>query len=203
MNEFTDESALLTSLERLRRVDAPDLTPAILLRLDLADAYSTVDTPLGSVHVAYNDRGISTVMLARDAGEFERLFRAQFGRSVFPGEPVESLRLGIVRHLETGESDLRFDLRGVSEFERAVLYKALEIPRGQIRPYSWIAREIGRPKASRAVGTALARNPIPLLIPCHRVVRADGTIGQYGLGGPVNKRLLLEVEGALARSSTG
>jgi O-6-methylguanine DNA methyltransferase len=76
-----------------------------------------------------------------------------------------------------------------------VLMKALEIPRGEVRTYGWIAREIGRPKAVRAVGTALAKNPIPLFIPCHRVVRSDGSIGQYGCGGPVNKRRLLLHEG--------
>lgn len=201
MNTLNDERALESALAQMREVEAPDLAPSILLRLDLADAYSAVDTELGPVFVAYNQRGISAVMQARDAADFERLFRAQFGRPVYQGEPAASLRRGILDHLRTGRSDLRFDLRSVSEFERAVLYKALEIPRGEVRPYSWIAREIGKPRAARAVGTALARNPIPLLIPCHRVVRADGTIGQYGLGGPVNKRRLLEWEGALAQVS--
>ncbi|HEV2063715.1 MAG TPA: methylated-DNA--[protein]-cysteine S-methyltransferase, partial [Thermoanaerobaculia bacterium] len=60
----------------------------------------------------------------------------------------------------------------------------------------WIAKEIGRPAAVRAVGTALGKNPVPLLIPCHRVVRSDGTIGNYSLGGRRAKRTLLEVEGA-------
>jgi O-6-methylguanine DNA methyltransferase len=91
---------------------------------------------------------------------------------------------------------LKYDLRGLSEFERAVLLKALEIPRGQVRPYAWIAREIGRPKAVRAVGTALAGNPVPLLIPCHRVLRSDGQLGLYSMGGPEIKRALLRAEGA-------
>ena len=73
--------------------------------------------------------------------------------------------------------------------------KALEIPRGEVRPYGWIAAEIGRPKAVRAVGTALGHNPVPLIVPCHRVVRTDGTIGQYSLGGPGNKRTILSAEG--------
>ncbi len=73
--------------------------------------------------------------------------------------------------------------------------KALEIPRGEVRPYGWIAREIGRPKAVRAVGTALGHNPVPLIVPCHRVVRSDGMIGQYSLGGPENKRTILSAEG--------
>jgi O-6-methylguanine DNA methyltransferase len=73
--------------------------------------------------------------------------------------------------------------------------KALEIPAGEVRPYGWIAAEIGRPKAVRAVGTALGHNPVPLIVPCHRVVRTDGTIGQYSLGGPRNKRTVLASEG--------
>ena len=74
--------------------------------------------------------------------------------------------------------------------------KALEIPTGEVRPYSWIAKEIGHPGAVRAAGSALAKNPVPLLIPCHRVVRSDGHIGKYSLGGARNKRTLLEIEGA-------
>ena len=87
------------------------------------------------------------------------------------------------------------DLRGRSPFELDVLRKAAEIPRGEVRPYGWIAAEIGRPNAVRAVGTALGHNPIPLIVPCHRVVRTDGTIGQYSLGGPENKRAILAAEG--------
>lgn len=93
----------------------------------------------------------------------------------------------------------RFDLSGLTEFERAVLEKTLEIPPGQVRSYAWVAREIGRPRAVRAVGSALARNPIPVLIPCHRVVRSDGVIGQYGAGGTAAKRAILESEGVDTR----
>ena len=87
------------------------------------------------------------------------------------------------------------DLRGHSEFERDVWRKALDIPRGEVRPYGWVAAEIGRPKAVRAVGTALGHNPVPLIVPCHRVVRTDGHLGQYSLGGPENKRTILASEG--------
>ena len=89
----------------------------------------------------------------------------------------------------------RFDLHRLTEFERDVLVATLRIPAGEVRPYSWVAREIGRPAAVRAVGSALAHNPIPLLIPCHRVVRADGLIGNYGLGGSQAKRTILAAEG--------
>jgi O-6-methylguanine DNA methyltransferase len=76
-----------------------------------------------------------------------------------------------------------------------VLRKTREIPRGEVRPYGWVAREIGHPAAVRAVGTALANNPIPYFIPCHRVVRTDGHIGNYGGGGPEAKRAILTMEG--------
>ena len=89
----------------------------------------------------------------------------------------------------------QFDLRSVTEFERAVLSKALEIPRGEVRTYGWIAAEIGHPAAVRAVGSALRKNPVPVLIPCHRVVRSDGHIGQYALGGSDAKRLILAADG--------
>ena len=101
----------------------------------------------------------------------------------------------MTRRLAGESADLRFDLRELSEFEQAVLLKALEIPRGEVRPYGWIAREIGRPKAVRAVGTALAHNPVPLLIPCHRVIKSDGHLGRYSMGGDEAKRTILRAEG--------
>jgi O-6-methylguanine DNA methyltransferase len=94
-----------------------------------------------------------------------------------------------------GKHRMRFDLRGLTPFEQSVLRKTLQIPRGEVRPYGWVAREIGRPAAVRAVGTALANNPIPYFIPCHRVVRTDGKIGNYGGGGPEAKRAILTLEG--------
>jgi O-6-methylguanine DNA methyltransferase len=86
------------------------------------------------------------------------------------------------------------DLRGRTPFERAVLEATLSIPPGELRPYGWVAWQIGRPRAVRAVGTALGHNPVPLLIPCHRVIRSEGSMGQYGFG-PDMKRRLLDGEG--------
>lgn len=194
MSETVSER-ILDDLHALREVEAPDLRPAVLPELDLADRYGTIHTPLGPMYVAYNARGISAVDRAGDPAEFERAFRLRFRRPVFA---VDRLPEGLLRAATErlqGRGMPQFDLRGLSEFEQAVLRKALEIPRGEIRPYSWIAREIGRPRAVRAVGTALAHNPIPLLIPCHRVVRLDGRIGNYGLGGPEKKRAILSAEG--------
>jgi len=82
------------------------------------------------------------------------------------------------------------DLDGLSPFIRAVLKITAEIPYGEVRSYRWIAEKLGKPRASRAVGNALARNPIPIIIPCHRVVRSDGAIGGFALGGSWKRRLL-------------
>ena len=89
------------------------------------------------------------------------------------------------------------DLSFVSPFEQAVLAACRAIPRGEVRTYADLAAAVGRPGAARAVGNAMRRNPVPLLVPCHRVVRRDGTIGQYSMGGPEMKRRLLQLEGAL------
>ena len=155
-----------------------------------------MDSPIGRIYVAYNSEGIAMVTLARDNSAFERSFEARFHRPVHPvAEPPARVARQVIDQLRgAGDRQLRYDLRGLTEFERAVLLKALEIPRGEVRPYAWVAREIGHPAAVRAVGSALGNNPVPLLIPCHRVVRSDGRIGNYGLGSDT-KRAILEEEG--------
>ena len=193
----TEARKLVRRLRAGGEVKAPrSLLPAVLARLGLADTYARVATPIGPVFVAYNAAGISAVMRTEDASDFEHRFQQRFGRSVYPAPDLPTdLAQAIREQIAGAHADLHFDLRGLSEFERAVLLKALEIPRGEVRPYAWIAREIGRPKAVRAVGSALAANPIPLLIPCHRVVRSDGRIGAYVFGSQ-DKRAVLQAEGA-------
>jgi O-6-methylguanine DNA methyltransferase len=115
-------------------------------------------------------------------------FRDRFERPVRvvarPPRPLaEAVRTGRTRQLD-------YDLRDVTSFEEAVLRKALEIPVGETRPYGWVAAEIGRHRAVRAVGTALGHNPIPFFIPCHRVVRSDGTEGEYGFGSEMKRAIL-------------
>jgi O-6-methylguanine DNA methyltransferase len=193
MTTTTLESALLDL-----RVQAP---PAVgfgaLVDAGLADRYAPIETPLGRAYVAWNGRGVSWVGQATDEAEFESRFRASVGRDIArAAAPPERLAGAIARRIG-GDRRVRIplDLRGHTPFEVAVWMKALEIPRGEVRPYGWIAAEIGRPKAVRAVGTALAHNPVPLVVPCHRVVRSDGLIGQYSMGGPAAKRRVLGAEG--------
>ena len=173
------------------------LAPNVLAEVGLADRYARFDSPIGPLVVAWNGRGVSAVEAAPDDAGFEAAHRARTGRPAHPAERLpERLASAIARRLE-GDRRVRIDLdlRGHTDFERDVWHKALEIPRGEVRPYGWVAAEIGRPKAVRAVGTALGHNPVPLIVPCHRVVRSDGTIGQYSLGGPANKRTILAAEG--------
>jgi O-6-methylguanine DNA methyltransferase len=191
---LADIEAALASLA----VRAPaTLAPATLVAVGLADEYTTMDSPIGPVFVAWNGRGVSAVDAAGDAGEFEERFRRQIGRPIRRASGIAPrLERALARRLAGDRrATLDLDLRGRTDFERAVWSKALEIPRGEVRPYGWIAAEIGRPRAVRAVGTALAHNPVPLVVPCHRVVRSDGLIGQYSLGGPGNKRAILATEG--------
>ena len=179
-------------------VRAPEtLAPATMVAVGLADRYAELPSPLGPIVVAWNGRGISLVDRAGDPGAFEARFAATVGRPLARSDavPGDLARAIAARLAGNRRVRIRLDLRGRTEFETAVLMKALEIPRGEFRPYGWIAAEIGRPKAVRAVGTALAHNPVPLVIPCHRVVRSDGSIGQYSLGGPAAKRTILAAEG--------
>jgi O-6-methylguanine DNA methyltransferase len=175
----------------------PDLLPRTLQRAGLADIYWPVETPIGPIFIAASDRGISAVARGIDTAAFEAAHQQRTGRPAkrIGDPPADAMRE--VDALLRGDRrrTMPFDLRGLSEFEEAVLRKALEIPRGQVRPYSWIAREIGHPGAARAAGSALAHNPVPLLIPCHRVVRGDGTIGNYIFGSEA-KRALLDWEDA-------
>jgi O-6-methylguanine DNA methyltransferase len=187
-------------LEGLRTMHTPapaDLVASIIARVTETDHYAEMISPLGDVYVAWSAEGISSIELAGDPGRFEDDYRRLTGRRLARADTLPARLADGFRRRMAGERGTSppFDLRVLTEFEQAVLRKTLEIPYGEVRPYGWIAREIGRPKAVRAVGTALGNNPIPLAIPCHRVVRSDGLIGQYGLGGPARKREILTKEG--------
>ncbi|BAD40011.1 methylated-DNA--[protein]-cysteine S-methyltransferase [Symbiobacterium thermophilum] len=160
--------------------------------------YTCCETRLGPIYVAWTAQGIACV--AAGEGE-EEAFRARC-RALTGQSPVrnDGRRAELERMLQgwlEGEPyDGPVDLSPLSPFDREVLAACRAIPRGEVRTYGELAAAVGRPRAARAVGGALRRNPVPLLIPCHRVVRSDGTIGQYSMGGPEVKRQLLAMEGA-------
>ena len=123
-------------------------------------------------------------------------FATRHGRRLLRAEPPTDWKRHIPEAMEAGTPGrLPVDLRARTPFEVTVLRIAATIPRGEVRPYGWLAREAARPDAARAVGATMAHNPIPLIIPCHRVVRSDGHIGEYSLGGSHNKWDLLSHEG--------
>ena len=159
--------------------------------------YAVLDTAVGRLHIAYHGRVICGVSVTTDDVTFEQRCVARHGmpprRDV---EPPAWLVTLVGNHLE-GRRAFKgaVDLVGLTPFQRRVLEKIREIPRGEVRPYTWVAREIGCPRAVRAVGTALGKNPIPLLIPCHRVIRSEGSLGGYSAGGTALKERILTLEG--------
>lgn len=173
----------------------PDgVSEGVALGTGLADGYDQYDSPLGSVAVAFNPEGVSSVDIADDG--FEARFAERHGRPLLRAEAPQSWGEHIARAIETGNpGKLPVDLRSVTAFQASVLRVAARIPRGEVRPYAWLAHEVERPRAVRAVGSTMARNPVPLIIPCHRVVRSDGHVGAYSLGGSHNKHELLTREG--------
>jgi len=163
--------------------------------------FTSLSTALGEVYVAYSDLGVSFVDLASSDDAFARAFRRRFGAEVVRDPHPPGKLVTLLRRFFADFTAFRgpVDLSLVGSFQRRVLEQLRRIPKGQVRTYRDIAREIGQPGATRAVGTACARNPLPLIIPCHRVVRSDGGLGGYSLrGGVALKKRLLAGEGVVA-----
>lgn len=188
----------LTARPGVLREPAPaTIRPEVLEPAGLADHFVSRPSPLGPVFVAFSHRGITLVDLAPSPGDFATRYAARFGRPALAvAEPPGRLAAALGRALSAGRTaGLPLDLAGFSPFQQAVLHTTAGIPPGEVRPYGWVAVEVGHPGSERAVGNALAANPVPLVVPCHRVVRADGHLGRYSLGTDENKRRLLEAEG--------
>jgi O-6-methylguanine DNA methyltransferase len=170
------------------------ISEGVALGTGIADGFDFYESALGRVVVTFNPKGVSSVDMAEG---FQNRYAERFGRALLRAEAPLAWKTHIPDAIERGApGQLPIDLRSVTDFQRQVLQTTATIPKGEVRPYGWVAREVARPKAVRAVGSAVARNPVPLIIPCHRVVRTDGHIGNYSLGGLHNKVDLLEHEGA-------
>jgi AraC family transcriptional regulator of adaptative response/methylated-DNA-[protein]-cysteine methyltransferase len=156
--------------------------------------YAMLDTPLGRMMVAATAKGICRLTFDED----ERALGRRFPNAmILPAdEAMASLIAGVLTAIETPTAmpDLPIDVRGTA-FQEAVWRELRKIPVGQTRSYADIAAAVGQPQAVRAVGTANGSNPVAVLVPCHRVIRSDGTLGGYA-GGIERKRKLLEAEGA-------
>ncbi len=156
------------------------------------DVFFEAGSPIGAVYVAVGPGGgVRHVAPAASPEEFARRHRGRFGRFVSPasGELVGRLKGGLEAAL-AGEGAVPLDLSEATPFQRRVLEVVAGIGWGEVRPYAWVAREAGSSGASRAVGSVMAGNPAPLLVPCHRVVRNDGKTGSYAFGAGEKVRLL-------------
>jgi methylated-DNA-[protein]-cysteine S-methyltransferase len=155
----------------------------------------TFDTALGRCAVRWNELGITSMLLPKAGGRPGPSFELG-GVPAFVGEAIE----GIVTVMGGERRDLGsvpLDQRGIDEFRRAVYAATRGIPAGTTRSYGEVARAIGLPDRARDVGAALARNPFPIIVPCHRVVAANGALTGFSApGGLETKRRMLELEGA-------
>ncbi len=193
-----DDLIFLTSggsdhLARLHRVLVSEATRDGLLDV----AYTTVDSPVGSLLLAATEKGLVRVAYAIEG--HDRVLEGIAGR-LSPRILRAPRRLdGVARELDeyfarTRRSfDLPLDLALSSGFRQLVQRRLPDIGYGQTQSYGQVATLVGNPRAVRAVGTACATNPLPVVIPCHRVLRSDGTLGGYA-GGVAAKRALLDLE---------
>jgi methylated-DNA-[protein]-cysteine S-methyltransferase len=164
-------------------------------------AYASLDTPVGNTTVAATDRGLVRVILPnedRDSG-LERLARQVSPRIIEAPGRLDAARRELDEYFAGTRRAFNLDVdmrlaRG--DFYRRVLEQLRSIDFGETLTYGQVAERAGNARAVRAAGTACGSNPIPIVVPCHRVVRSGGEIGNYG-GGPEMKRFLLELEGAL------
>jgi methylated-DNA-[protein]-cysteine S-methyltransferase len=190
-------------------IPAPDPATTARLHARLAEradddglldvSYRTLDSPVGELLLAATSAGVVRIAFAREGHEtvLEALAEQISPRILRTPRrldaPARQLEEYFARHRQTFE--LPLDFRLAHGFRRDVLTHLRQIPYGSTETYAGVASAVGKPAAVRAAGTACARNPLPLVVPCHRVVRSDGTIGQYG-GGVDAKRLLLQLEAA-------
>ena len=154
------------------------------------------DSPAGPVFVAHSNGWVSGLQITPDGrepdpGRFVDYMRDEVGEDVEPDpDPDPKLVARVGEALATGRTDVPVDLSSRSDFHQEVLRATARIPRGEVRTYGELAAIVGRPRAARAVGTAMARNPVALLVPCHRVVPSSGGVGNYGFGSDLKAKLL-------------
>src|SRR2546423_10723176 len=162
--------------------------------------FTTGESPLGTVLVAATNKGICNVTLRESDEGAEDSLRARFpGARIAQDDAALKPALDLVLARIAGhklDDALPLDLQG-TDFQRDVWNQLLTIPAGRTRTYLDVAQAINRPKATRAVAQACGANPVAVVVPCHRVVMSDGSIGGYS-GLPGVKKALLEVEGVTA-----
>ena len=162
-------------------------------------AYDVVESPLGELFVGVSERGLCVISYESDPDvEIERLARGFGSRVLRSARPVDPARRQLDEYFagKRKRFDLEVDLRLARDFGRAVLEELRRVPFGEVTTYGALAAKAGKPKAARAVGTIMNRNPVPIVLPCHRVIGANGSLVGYA-GGLERKQQLLRLEGAL------
>jgi methylated-DNA-[protein]-cysteine S-methyltransferase len=167
----------------------------------LADvSYAPVDSPFGMLLLAATKRGLVRLAFPEESVDsvLERLARKVSPRIVEAPTALDPARRELAEYFEGRREhfELPLDWTLVGPFGRRVLRVTSQIPYGGVLSYGEVAADAGSPRGSRAAGNALGANPIPIVVPCHRVLRSGGALGGYG-GGPQRKRWLLELEGAI------
>ena len=158
-------------------------------------AYDLADSPVGELLVAATDRGLCRIAYRPDDALDE--LADDFGTRVLRvPRRVDVIRRELDEYFEgrRREFDLRLDLTPVADFHRRALDELARVPYGQVTTYGALAAKVGRPKAARAIGGAMNRNPIPIVLPCHRVIGSNGSLTGYA-GGLDKKEALLRLEG--------
>jgi methylated-DNA-[protein]-cysteine S-methyltransferase len=173
-----------------------------------AEGFALFDTPIGPCGIAWNARGITGLQLPEASAEATRSRLRRRGTGAVETSPPPAVQCAIDRILAllAGEAvdlgDIALDLDAAPEFHHRVYEVARTIPPGQTMTYGEIARRLGVPHGAREVGQALGRNPVAIIVPCHRVLGAEGKMGGFSAnGGVATKRRILEIEGATALSA--
>jgi AraC family transcriptional regulator of adaptative response/methylated-DNA-[protein]-cysteine methyltransferase len=181
------------------------MTPATYRRggVNVRIGYTVVSCPLGRLLMAATERGVSAVYLGDDDGVLEAALAKEYPAAEIQRDDIRLQRWveEIVNHLSNHHPhlDLPLDVQATA-FQRRVWQELQAIPYGSTRSYREVAEALGRPSASRAVARACATNPVSIIVPCHRVVRGDGSLGGYRWG--LNrKRALLEQESRAAKAT--
>lgn len=159
-------------------------------------AYDLADSPIGPLVVAVTEHGLCRISFdVEPEREIEILARTHGARVLRSPGPLASVRRELEEYFEGHRRvfDLAVDIARLAPFQRLVLTELARVPYGETATYGALAARIGKPRAARAVGGALNRNPIPIVLPCHRVVGASGSLVGYA-GGLERKQTLLELE---------
>jgi O-6-methylguanine DNA methyltransferase len=176
-------------------VKALALAPPVSCCDAVRDAVSDSFDRVGDVWVAFSGGRIRMISRAASIDDLRQGYAKKYGRVLEPAAITDALRRQVTAALRgEGVDTPKVDLESANDLEHDVLQTLTRIPRGEVRTYAWVARQVGRPRAVRAVANVIARNVVPYVVPCHRVVPSSGGIGNYAFGSEA-KRALLQSEG--------